>query len=160
MKKGISVLLVALTLLASAGAMSGCMPNPIADSAAGIMKNANNSDKEANATELASACKTLYAEVASGVLNADTPADELNDLSSYKLPSAGATIEERKEIAGSLTVADAIAYQGMTSKFNSMNISEYVYEKKYGSIYFKGTYTGEPDGVLTLDMTLNELRGS
>ena len=129
-------------------------------SVVGIINNAQNSTKEANATELSSACKTLYSEVASGQLNQKTPSDELNALSTANLPAANATVSTCKDKAGKLTVQDAIDYQGLKSKFDSSNISDYVYVKKDGAIYFKDSYTGTSDGTLTLATKLSDLRNS
>lgn len=157
MIKKISFLILAGVIAVSSGIMSGCANSPTVDN---FTQGASRAAREANAMELSSACKTLYAGVSSGTINSDTPAGELNGLSSYKLPGAGATAQERKNAADALTIGDVVAYEGSGTKFTGDNISEYGYDTSSGSIYYRGSNSGAGLSPLSMSTTLGEMMKS
>ncbi len=160
MKKKLLTVSLAAMMLLSAGVSSGCISAAIGiPSVVGIANNANNSTKETNAEQLTSAVKTLYSGVASGTINKNTPADELNGLSSYKLPDMNETIANRKTAAQKLTLQDAVDYEGLASKFSNANIGDYGYDPADGCIYYKGNYKGTLRD-LSMSTTLGVIRGA
>ena len=121
-----------------------------------MIQSAESSTKKTNAAELNNAYKNLYAGVASGMINADTSQAEVFDLDLTKVPKPNSTVADCKAAANRLTISDAIAYGGLSSVFSSENISDYVYDKNSGSIFYSGDFA---DGIpLTLETTLGELR--
>ena len=155
MKKRVSVILIALAALVSASAMSGCA---IATPAVvGVINNANESTNQSNASELDAAAKTLYAGVVAGTLTSDTPSDELGDLSAYKLPDRGSSVQIFRDAANSLTIKDAIDYSGLGTKFES-EISNYGYDSA-GTIQYIGSDSDTGITVLSLYTTLGEMYG-
>ena len=155
MKKRIMLLLLAGMMTASASSMSGCA-TIAALAVIGIMNNANESTNQSNASELDASAKTLYSSVVSGVLTSDTPSDELNKLSSYKLPDKGSSVQECKDAAAYLTIQDAIDYNGLYNKFDSSNISDYGYDS-VGTIYYIASAADTELTVLSLDTTFGEM---
>lgn len=124
----------------------------------GIINNAQKSAKETNASELSNAVKNLYAGVSAGQINQSTPQDELNKLNSSALPAANATVADCKKAANKLTVQDAANYGGLASKFDSSNISDYVYDTTDGTIYYSGSHSGSTTQALTLGTSLGTIR--
>ena len=104
-------------------------------------------DPELNAATLFNACRSLYAEVIAGTLNASSH----GNVDRSSLPSAGASAERRKKYADLLTVKDAIAYAGLESTFNKDTIGNYIYNTD--GLMPKGKAAGI---VLTLDTKLRQ----
>ncbi len=160
MKKRIYLICLAALMTVAAGAFSGCSIS--AGDVAGIMNNANNANKETDASELTLAIKTLYSGVASGTVNSSTPSGELHNLSASKLPAPTATANDKKTAANKLTVQDAVDYQGLNSKFSASTIGDFGYSTSDGSVYYKATYqnTGSALKDLTMSTTIGAIRGS
>ena len=104
-------------------------------------------DPELNAATLFNACRSLYAEVIAGTLNASSH----GNVDRSSLPSADASAERRKKYADLLTVKDAIAYAGLESTFNKDTIGNYIYNTD--GLMPKGKAAGI---VLTLDTKLRQ----
>lgn len=124
----------------------------------GIINNAQKSAKETNAAELSNSVKNLYAGVTAGQITTATPQDERNKLGTSKLPAPNATVADCKTKANNLNVQDAVDYGGLASKFDSSNISDYVYDPLDGTIYYSGSHSGGT--TLTLATTLGTIRGA
>ena len=109
-----------------------------------IIASSEESAKKSDAAALDVACKQLYADVASGSLNADTSPEELGNLSADKLPPANATTAQKREFANKLTVKDAIEYCGLEGVFlYQESTNQYGYSLTDGTIIYSADDTIE-----------------
>ena len=92
--------------------------------------------KYSNASLLDAACKKLYAGVAAGAINAESPVSELGSLDVSKLPAKGAKQSEMREAADNLTIQDAIDYDKLGSVFENESPYDYGYSVQDGTIVY------------------------
>ena len=126
----------------------------------GIIQNADKAQKQTNAAVLDSMCKRLYAGTVAGSLNSNTSSSEVGSLDISKLPSPNATTAERREIADSLTIQDAIDYGDLEETFENESPYDYGYSIKDGTIIYFDENADYENYSLMLGfdyMTLGEL---
>ena len=102
----------------------------------GIIQNADKAQKQTNAAVLDGMCKRLYAGTVAGSLNSNTSSSEVGSLDISKLPSPNATTAERRKIADSLTIQDAIDYGNLEATFENESPYDYGYSIKDGTIIY------------------------
>ncbi len=95
----------------------------------------NRSDAQSDAATVDAACKNYYAELVSGTLNAENNTYVKSD----KLPSASATVAERKEAAGKCTIKGAMEYMGLINEAGEYTIKlDNLSADGAGTIFAKG----------------------
>ena len=127
----------AVSVCFSAGCSSGSGTN-LNSSVSDIVANVSSGDiykEKANAATLSNNCKNYYAELVSGTLNAENNTYVKSD----KLPSASATVAERKEAAGKCTIKGAMEYMGLINEAGEYTIKlDNLSADGAGTIFAKG----------------------
>ena len=95
----------------------------------GIINSANESQGKTDAASLSNACKTYFAGIVAGQINASAPGK-----STDSLPAANASNSTKVSTALNCTVKGACEYNGLTDLQNK--VDDFVVDTSTGTIYY------------------------
>lgn len=95
----------------------------------GIINSANESQGKTDAASLSNACKTYFAGIVAGQINASAPGK-----STDSLPAANASNSVKVSTALNCTVKGACEYNGLTDLKNK--VADFVVDTSTGTIYY------------------------
>ena len=106
----------------------------------GIINSANESQGKTDAASLSNACKTYFAGIVAGQINAENPGKSKD----ANLPAKNASNSAKVAAALKCTVEGACQYNGLTDLQNK--VDDFVVDKSTGTIYYKND-GNKPDGA-------------